>query len=156
MREAKRPHPTLPDDLVDRIVARAVAEHGHPRWTLSLVGRLSRRIDAVLGDAVRAEGVPQRFRRDAALACAVWRRTGARVLNVPGEDGWNFSDEGAGLLAALTTLHTLNVSRNKIGDAGAASLAALTGLHTLNVSDNEIGAAGATSLASLTECRVMM
>jgi Leucine-rich repeat (LRR) protein len=53
-------------------------------------------------------------------------------------------------LHALTSLTSLDLSRNGIGADGARALAALTGLTSLDLSDNQIGADGARALAALT------
>ncbi len=64
--------------------------------------------------------------------------------------GHGIGAEGAGALAALKNLTSLDLQDNSIGDEGAGALAALTNLTSLRLQDNGIGAEGARALAKLT------
>lgn len=55
-------------------------------------------------------------------------------------EGWNkIGDEGAKAIAGLTSLTSLDVSKNEIGADGAKAIANLTNLTSLNLSRNSIG-----------------
>ena len=58
------------------------------------------------------------------------------------------SDEGAQLLAAITSINSLNVNNNNIGDVGVAALAGNTSLNLLEIQNNKFSDEGTQLLAA--------